>query len=154
MAICDFPKKWVFYPKSKKKLKLLYNFLQNPKFSKFSKNLQHVVEPCLDIRHAKFQVDMSIFGKHIAQKPYPLMTSFFQTVIWSISRHRTVIKMTFLEFWNQTGSETHIFTRKKIHSKIWSYVTRGWSDPSLSLTCMESDCKMASSFEFYVQKWL
>ena len=28
--------------------------------------------------HAKFQVDMSIFGKHIAKKPYRLMTSFFE----------------------------------------------------------------------------
>ena len=36
----------------------------------------------------------------------------FQTANLSISRHRKDIKMTFLESWEQTGSETRIFIRK------------------------------------------
>ena len=50
----DFPKK--------EKLKFLYNFFQNPRLSKFSKNREYVVEPYLGIQHAKFQVDIPIFG--------------------------------------------------------------------------------------------
>ena len=108
-----------FFTQKAKKLKLPYNFLQNPKFSKFSKkNLQHVVEPCLDIRHAKFQVDMSIFAKHIAQKPYPLMTSFFHIAILSISRHRTETEEL---FWNpeiKLVQKHPLVIRKKDNSKI------------------------------------
>ena len=77
MTVSDFPKKFIFTQKFKK-LKFLYHFLQNPNFSKFSKkNVQYVVEPCLDIWHAQLQADMSTFAKHITQKPYPLMTPFF-----------------------------------------------------------------------------
>ena len=97
---------------------------------------------------------MSIFGKHVAQKPYPLMTSFFQTVIWSISRHRTVIKMTFLESWDQTGSETYLFWFKNTSLKIWRFLPEGWPDPPLSWTFLGSDCKMDSNFDFYVQNCL
>ena len=76
--------------------------------------MQYLIEPCLvDIPHAKFQVDISIFGKHIAQKPYPLMTSFLQAVILSISRYRIEIQMIFLESSGQTGSETDIFLLAK-----------------------------------------
>ena len=111
------------------------------------------MEPNLVIWYAKFQVDISIFCKHTAQKLYSLMTPFFKTAILSISRHRTEIKMIFLESWDQTGSEPSIFINKNLNLNIWPYMTRGFPDPSLPLTCMESDCKMASIFEFYVQKW-
>ena len=40
----------------------------------------------MDISHAKFQVDISIFGKHSA-KPYPLMASFFKSQIWAFLDH-------------------------------------------------------------------
>ena len=36
----------------------------------------------------------------------------FRTAIWSISRHRTEIIMTFLESYYQSGWEKHIFIRK------------------------------------------
>ena len=38
------------------------------------KNCQYIVKPYLDIRHSKFQVDIFVFGKHIAQKPNLLLT--------------------------------------------------------------------------------
>ena len=34
------------------------------------------MELFLDICNAKFRVDISVFGKHIAPKPYTLMTTF------------------------------------------------------------------------------
>ena len=34
----------------------------------------NIVGPYLDILRAKAQADFSIFGTHISQKPYPLMT--------------------------------------------------------------------------------
>ena len=67
------------------------------------------------------------FGKHVAQKPHLLMTSFCQTATLSISRHRTQLKMTFLESWEQTGSEKHIcFIRK------WQFKNLAWCDPGLT----------------------
>ena len=55
----------------------LYNFSKIQNFQHVQKTVQHVVEPCPNISHAKFQVDTSIFGKNRAQKPYPLMKSCF-----------------------------------------------------------------------------
>ena len=103
------------------------------------KNGLHVIEIYLDTRLAKFQVDISIFGEHIAHKPWMTLSVdyvIFQTSILSISRHRREIKMTFLESWDQAGSETHVFLFENTNSKTWPYVTRGWPDPSLSLTRM------------------
>ena len=54
----------------KKKSNQKYDFLKNPKFSEFPNKYlqcQRVVEPYLDIWHAKFQVDIFVFGKHMAQ---------------------------------------------------------------------------------------
>ena len=93
MPISDFPKK-SFSTQKVKRLKFSQLFT-NQNFQNFQKTV-YVVEPSLDISHAKFQAEISIFGKHIAHKPYPLMTSFFQTAIWSIPGHGTE-KMT---FWN------------------------------------------------------
>ena len=104
-----FQKK-IFWPHKVKKWNL-YTTFYKIKFFKISKSRKYAVEPCLNIWHAKFQVDISVFGKHIAQKPYPWMTSLFQIAILSISRHRTGIKMTFLESWDQTDSETRLFLR-------------------------------------------
>ena len=70
----------IFHTQKVQKLKFLYNFIKS-KISQSSKNVQHVT-PCLDILRAKFQVNISIFGKHLAQKPYPLMTSFFTLQFW------------------------------------------------------------------------
>ena len=74
-----------------------------------------------------------------------------QTAILSISRHRTEIKTTLLEYWDQNSSETHIFYSKMSIQKFYLELTlygpgvdRGWSGSSLSLACMESDCKMVS----------
>ena len=85
-------------------------------------------------------------------KPYPLMTLFLKLRFWA----------TFLDiaqkkwhFWHPkiklVQKKTNLLFKKN-YSKIWPYVTQCWPDPSLSLTCMESDWKMASIFEFYVQK--
>ena len=60
-------------------------------------------------------VDISIFGKHIAENPtYPFMTSFFATAILSISRHHTEIKSKFLESSDQLGSETQSLSENSI----------------------------------------
>ena len=56
-----------------KKLKFYVTFVKMLNFPK--KTWIYVVERYLDFWLAKFQVDISIFDKHIAQKPYPLMTS-------------------------------------------------------------------------------
>ena len=66
------------------------------------------MEACLNILHAKCQVNISIFGKHIAQKPYPLMTYFVETAILRIFMHRTEMKMTFL------NSEINLAQKKNI----------------------------------------
>ena len=71
-----------------------------------------VVEPYLNIGRAKFQVDVSIFGKHIAQEPNLLITPFFKLRFFCIYRPRIIIKMSVLESGDQTGSETDIFIRK------------------------------------------
>ena len=92
MAIPDSPKSESFTQQV-----FFCIFSKSNIFQNFQK-MQHVVELCLDIWLAKFQGDISIFGKHMAQKPYPWMTAFFQVVILSISGHRTEIRMTF--FWN------------------------------------------------------
>ena len=86
----------LFYPQKSGKPKIVMFFLTRY-FQNFHKNVQHVEEPCLGMYHAKFQVDMSIFGKPIGQKSYSLIQHFLQTSILSISRHRTELKMTFLE---------------------------------------------------------
>ena len=92
MAISDLAKNGVLPRIMGKKLEFYITFSKMQKFQNFQKNGQYIVELYLDIWHAKFQVDMSIFGKHIAQKAYPFMTSFFRTAIFGISRHRTEIK--------------------------------------------------------------
>ena len=62
------------------------------------------------------------FGKHIAQKSYSSMTSFFQTAFLSISRHRTEIKMTFFGILrsNRIGN-THCYSEISIRklNLIW-----------------------------------
>ena len=58
-----------------------------------------------------FQFDISIFDKRIAQEPYSLVTALFQIAIFSISRHRTEIKMAFLEYWDQTPRNTHFYSK-------------------------------------------
>ena len=110
MGVSDILKR-MFLTQEVKKLKFYIILLQNSKFCKLK--YVHVVEPWLDIWNAKFQADISFFGKHIGQKMYPWMTSFFQIAIFSISRHRTEKQMTFLESKSQTGSETDIFIKKK-----------------------------------------
>ena len=154
MAVLDFPKECFLYPKRSKNWMLYLTFYKTQIFQIFQTTVQCVVAPCLDISLANFQVDISIFGKHTAQKPYPLMTSFFETAILSISRNCTEIKC---HFWNpeiKLVQKHNFLFEKKINSKIWPYVTRGWPDPSLPSSFTGSDCKMASFFEFYVQKWL
>ena len=103
-----FQRKMIFYAQ-KVTNEFLWHFTR-PKIFKISKKV-HVVQPHLGIWHAKFQSDISIFDKHIEQKPYSLITAFFQTAICSISRHRTEIKMTFLESWDQTPRNTHFYSK-------------------------------------------
>ena len=55
----------------------------------------------------------------------PLMTSFFQTAIWSISRRRTVIKMTFFGILKSKWFRNTSFLFKNTHLKIWPCVTPG-----------------------------
>ena len=110
-----------------------------------SKIVQYVVKPYLEIWHAKFRVDISIFGKCIAKNPYSLMTSSIQASIQRIFKHCTEIKTTFLESSDQTGSETQTFYSKN------QFENFTLCDPGLTrhfsvLNCMVSDCKMASFF--------
>ena len=52
---------------------------------------------------------MPIFAKHIVQNPYLSVDDvIFQPAILCIFRHRTETRITFLEFSDQTGSETKI----------------------------------------------
>ena len=60
-------------------------------------------------------------------------------------------KWHFLESRDQTCSETRISYPKNMNLKIWPYMTLGRPDPSFDPTWMESDCKTASTFEFYVK---
>ena len=100
------------------------HFTKSKVFKKIN-TVRYIVDPCLEIMHAKCQADISIFGKHIAQKPYPLMTSFSQTTILSISRYRTEIQMTFLESWDQSGSEAHIwYLKNQKIDHMWHGVDR------------------------------
>ena len=115
-------------------LDFLYNFFQNPKFAKFSKNRTICCRPVPGHIACWISGWYVYFWQTYSPKPFPLMTPFFQTVSWSISRHRTEIKMPFLESWVQTGSETHLFGSK---IPIWKFDLMwpdGWPDPSLSLT--------------------
>ena len=102
----------------------------------------------MDIWHAKFQVDIAIFGKLMAQKPHPLMTSFFETAILSISSHRTETKMVFLESWDQIGSETHIFYSK---IPIWKF-DRRWPEVNSALLCrwLAWAAKLLNGFDFWI----
>ena len=56
-------------------------------------------------------------------------------------------------FWNPEVKliQKYLFTKMPIR-KIWPYVTRVWPEPSLSLICMVSDCKLASILEMYEQR--
>ena len=78
-------------------------------FYKTPKNGIYVVKPCPDIWHANSKVDISIFVKHIAQKRW---WRHFKLRFWGFPDIAQNIKMTFLEFWDQTGSETQIFYSK------------------------------------------
>ena len=87
-------------------MEFLHDFYLIPKFSNFSKrNLC-----CNNISgHLLYQIlsRYIYFLQTYNPKPSPLMTSFFQTAILSISRHYAE-KMTFLESLDQAGSEAHI----------------------------------------------
>ena len=58
-----FPKTFFNPPQKQKTDFYMGNF---SKIQNFQKTAQHVVELYLDIKHVKFQVDISIFDKHIA----------------------------------------------------------------------------------------
>ena len=78
------------------------------------------METCLKILHTKFKVDISIFGKHRAQKPSPLMPYFVQAAILSIFMHRTEIKMTFLNPEIKLVQKTHFwFEKKRNFDMLW-----------------------------------
>ena len=94
-----------------------------------------------------------LFWRTYSPETLSIDTSFFQTAIWSISRRRTVKKKWHL--WNpgiKLVQNTFLFKNNNL--KIWPFVTRDWPDPSPLLTFLGSDCKIASIFEFYVQKCL
>ena len=65
MNISDFPRNDFSLPKVKKKCNFNILFV---KIKNKQKNGVYVLEAYLDIYHAKFQVDISVFGKHIAKK--------------------------------------------------------------------------------------
>ena len=93
-----FSQKWPFYPQSKKLIFFYITFYMIQNFQIFQRTVQYVVEPCLGIWYAKFQVDISVFGKHIYNpKTVSVDDVIFQIVILNISGNRTEIKMTFLE---------------------------------------------------------
>ena len=71
----------------------------------------------------------------------------FQTVILSIFRHRTEIKMTVLESWYQTGSETCIFYSK---ISIWEF---DLFDPGLTWPFPVVDwhgVRLLNGFDFWI----
>ena len=59
--------------------------------------------------------------------------------------------MTFFGILRSNGIRNMYFLFDNAISKIRPYVTRGWPEPSLSLTDMVSNYKMTLIFELYVQ---
>ena len=114
--------KWLPRIKKKqevKKLKFVITFFQNSKYSKFLRPYNMLQNYVWNSGMLNFRLlGISIFGKHIAQKPYPLITSLFQTAILSISMYRTEVKMPFLESADQPGSEAHFLFKKKTIRKF------------------------------------
>ena len=86
--------------------------------------------PYLDIGHAKFRVDMSIFGKHIAPKPNLLMTSFFRLQFWAFLDPTQKQKW---PFWNP---EIKLVQKHSFYSKIpiqkFAFM---WPEVVLTLLC-------------------
>ena len=79
--------------------------------------------------------------------------AIFRTAIWSISRHRTEIKMAFLKSSDQICWETRILYSKIAVRKFdltWPELTLPFSVDDLHGLRLQ----MASIFGFYVQKWL
>ena len=108
-----FSKEVIFHPQNKKDLIFLF-FL---KINFFNETRIICCRTIPGHLNAKFQVDISIFGKHIAQKPTLLMTSFFQTVFRHFLHH-TEIKMTFFGNPEIKLVKKHTFVFKNTNSKI------------------------------------
>ena len=76
-----------------------------------------------------------------------LLIAFFQTEILSIFRTQTEIKLTYLEFWDETGSETHIFIRK------YQFDNLALRDPRLTWPFSVVDLngvRLLSGFDFLI----
>ena len=83
-----------------------YDFFRNPKFSKFPKNRSIFCR--LVLGHIACPISgLSTFLANIWPKNRIRWWHLFQTEFWSICIYRTVMKTTFLESWDQTGSEAH-----------------------------------------------
>ena len=93
--VVSFFREIIFRSQKTNKTSVFYIFVKILNVRILETPVIYVVEPYLDIWSAKCQVNI-FFRKHIAQKPYLLMTSFFQTSILSISGHRPKIKMKIL----------------------------------------------------------
>ena len=114
-------------------------------FRNFQKTEKKVLDIHLTSSPAKFQLNISIRGLHIARKPYPLMTLFFKLQFWAFLDVTQKFK---LHFWNPEVKLTqkHAFFIQKYQFKNLTYHDRiltwrwfAWSDR-----------KMTSILEFYV----
>ena len=73
--------------------------------------------------------------------------AIFRTAIWSISRHRTEIKMTFLESWDQICWETRIFYSKIAIQKFELI----WPEVDLILFCRWlASGQIKNGFDFWI----
>ena len=142
-------KNMIFYPPPPKKTDFLCNL---SKYKIFKKRIT-----CFKVMpgHLAYQV----LGWYIYfWQTYSPKTIFVDDVIFSnydfehcLTSHRN--KSDILGILRSDWfRNTHFYSKISIQNFYLTYMTRGWPDPSLSLTCMWSDCKMASIFEFYVQK--
>ena len=121
MAVLDF-QKTIF----QKRNNSLYLF-QNPKFSvkKF-----HTI-CCRPIpRHIECQISGWCIHFWQAYSPKTVFVDdvIFQTASLSISRHCTEIKMTFFGTLRSNWFRNTHFLFENINSKIWPYMTWGWTD--------------------------
>ena len=132
------PKKW--------KNEILYNIFPNSKFSKVSKNRIHFCStlPC----RIACQISgwYTYFWQTYSPKPY-FWWRYFQTAIWSISRHRTEIKW---HFWN---SEIELAQKHMLFVRKYQFDNLNLCDPGLTLPFSIVDflgVRLQNGFDFWI----
>ena len=145
MVIPDFTRSVTFLSQSEKRFFSIKFWLKFKIFRRL-KNGIYFAEPFLDFRHAQFQVDISIVDKHIAKNRVRWWRYFFK-LKFGASLDLAQITVTFFGILRTNSFKNKHFLFENTNSKNLTICDpRLTWPPSLSLTCMWSDCKMASIF--------